>query len=438
MKTSIKILVLVWFTLMSISQIAAQKYSINISNGKTVINDGANNFKVEYRGDIKLSDNDEDIISLSRNGYFEVTKKGFGSRRRILIEPGANGSLVKTYYEGRSEKPWTPEGQKWLAEILQEVVQSTTINLENRVDRFYARGGTSKVLKEIAPIESDYVKEAYYDYLMQKNPPAADVPSILNQIGSEIESDHYATELLKKHHAAFLATDQSIAAYIKACRSIESDHYTSEVLKEVISNQSINVETVSTILNVSRDIGSDHYRSEVLRGVMRDRSLTNQQLAQVLSLSADMGSDHYKSEVLKEGLRQKSIDDLAFNQIVVNIASINSDHYFSDVVKSIPRSSLEGEKLGNLLTVAAREVESSHYLLEVLRTVDHVDMSADDLITYLDACRSIDSDHYKSEALKNIATQVNRSGEQAKNKYMDVARTINSEHYLGSAIKALN
>jgi len=91
---------------------------------------------VETRGKIELTDDDKDIKSISPDGYLEITKVTLGSRRSIVITPTENG-IKREYYEGREKMDFEKEGRKWLSEILPELVRSTTIAAENRVNRFF-------------------------------------------------------------------------------------------------------------------------------------------------------------------------------------------------------------------------------------------------------------------------------------------------------------
>ena len=58
---------------------------------------GFDNFNVEYRGKIEITDDDKDIKSMSDDGYLEISKTVFGSKRSIVIEAQGNGKIKKEY-----------------------------------------------------------------------------------------------------------------------------------------------------------------------------------------------------------------------------------------------------------------------------------------------------------------------------------------------------
>src|SRR5580765_1158185 len=122
--------------------------SSNKTSRITINHNGFSNFNVEMRGKIELTDDDKDIKSISSDGYLEITKVTFGSRRSLVITPSENG-IKREYYEGREKMDFEKEGRKWLSEILPELVRSTTIAAESRVNRFFKQGGAAAVLNEI-------------------------------------------------------------------------------------------------------------------------------------------------------------------------------------------------------------------------------------------------------------------------------------------------
>ena len=161
--------------------------SITIKNSRQ-------NFKIEYEGDITLSDDDKDITAISRNGYIEIRKTRFGKRRRLFIE-SEGGKLVHRYYVGSREVNYLPDGKNWLAEVLPEIVRSTIIAAESRVDRFYKKGGAKEVMYEVEAMDSDYVQAHYVKLLLKKRLSNSELVNVIRTIGDEIDSDYYLSQI---------------------------------------------------------------------------------------------------------------------------------------------------------------------------------------------------------------------------------------------------
>jgi hypothetical protein len=205
--------------------------------------DGFNSFNIEVRGKIEVTDDDRDIKSMSGDGYLEITKTTFGSKRTIIISAEGN-TLKREYYEGRTSVSYEPEGRKWLSEILPEVVRTTTVAAESRVNRFYQRGGVQAVLTEIGVIESDYIKAHYAGLLMKLPVQSKDYAVIVSKVSAELDSDHYLSEFLDKNLSKFIQNKDAVEAVFVATNKMGSDHYKTQVIKEALRLQPASIESV--------------------------------------------------------------------------------------------------------------------------------------------------------------------------------------------------
>jgi hypothetical protein len=430
--------------------VSAQKsskknYSINTSNknGKSTIHvkDNGKDFKIEYEGQFKLSDDDKDIISVSNGGFIEITKTSFGNRRRVVIESDRNGNLIRKYYVGRSEKDYNPDGKAWLAEILPEIVRTTTIAAESRVERFYKKGGARVVLSEIAVLDSDYVKARYFRLLLHYNLSTSELTSLVKTAGEEIKSDHYLSSILRENQKAFLANSQTITAYINATKSIQSDHYVTGVLKEVINDSSINDDQMDSLLEISKTVKSDHYMTQILSEVMDNRDLNSQNIAKIIELSKEIQSDHYKTQVLKKVIHKNGLPTGAYNAFIGTLEDVQSDHYVSEVIMELFENKFDSSSssFNSLLSLIENNISSGHYATNIYKKMGkNSTLSEDQLVSVFNSATKIRSDHYLSQTLMAFSAQVKRSSEKVKSAYITAAKSIRSETYYGRAVKAID
>lgn len=417
-------------------------YSISNNNGKSKIHitNNGKDFKIEYEGDITLSDDDKDIVAISRGGFIEIERSSFGNKRRIVIESDRNGNLIKKYYEGRKEKEFIPEGKEWLAEVLQEIVRTTTIAAQSRVNRFYNDGGANGVLSEIGRIESDYVKSAYFKLLLEKDLNNNELVNTITVAGKEIDSDHYLSSILESNQKAFLSSSQTISAYIQAAGSLDSDHYMTRVLKKVINDKSINDSQMESLLELSKNINSDHYVTQILTEVLDNRELNSKNISKILSLSKDIQSDHYKTQVLKKVINDKSLPNEAYDAFLGTLSDIESDHYISLVINELLDNKLDAStsSLNKLLDIVKKDVESDHYATTIYKKMGNQNLTEDQLVAVLNSISNVQSDHYMSQALLSFSGKVRGSSDRVKSAYREAAKSIGSETYYGRAIKAIN
>jgi ribosome-binding factor A len=452
----------------------AQKHyssvNVNKNNGKTTItvkNGNKKSFSLEFEGDITLSDDDKDITAISRGGYMEIKKSAFGNRRRIFMEPGTNGKLIKKYYVGRSEENFESEGRKWLAEILPEVLRSSTLGAKQRVNRFYKKGGTYAVLQEVGNMDSDHVKSTYIRLLLDKNPNSNDLIAILKVIGNDISSDHHQAEILKHKTKAFLSTDGTTAAYIEAAGKISSDHHKAEVLKKSIRNGEISENRMKSLFAITENISSDHHKAQVLLTVLKNRPLINV----LIATSQSINSDHHKEQVLKAALVSPELSESGYSALLRSISTISSDHHSANVFSALLDKKLDRKSLAEVFWLADHNMSSDHHKAQVLKKavqkqnleegnleallsalkgmssdthqaevfkqLSKKSFNSDQLINILAATKSMSSDHHQSISLMAYAQAVREKGDTVKEAYRNACGSISSELHYGRAIRAI-
>lgn len=448
---------------------------VNSDNGKTTIrfsNGISNSFHLEFEGEITLSDDDRDIVAISRGGYLEIKKSAFGNRRRIFMEADGSGKLIKKYFVGGSEKPFEQEGRQWLAEILPEILRSSTIAAEQRVDRMYGKGGTRAVLREVDYMDSDYVKSYYIKLLLNKNPKNSDLIPILEVVGDDIDSDHHKAEILKHNTKGFLATEASTAAYIKAAEQIDSDHHMAEVLKKAVRDNNISQPQMKELFSITKEISSDHHKAEVLMTVLQNRSLSSANVNLLINASKDISSDHHRARVLKSALGSSGLSERNYKALLQSIDGINSDHHTASVFNQLLNKPMDGASLSEFFILVddsmssnyhqasvlkkaiekqniddrsltalintIRDINSDNHKADVLKQLAKKRFEAPQLIRILQATSSLGSDYHQATALQAFAPAVRGSGSNVKDAYRKACDGISSGSHYAKTVRAIN
>lgn len=474
-------LVALLFLLSQPLPIFAQMYSITIneSRGKSVVKvkDGKNNFKAEYSGEISLTEDDTDILAISDNGYIEITKSTFGKKRKVRVEADRKGQLIRKYYIGRKEQVYVPEGEKWLREILPQVAKNTSIGAFSRVDKLYCKGGAEAVLDDIVDKESDYVKIEYLNLLLNRELTVDELDETIILAGKTIESDHYLTDLLQENQRKILASPNGISSYVTAAKSIESDHYKVDVLSRIVDDSAVPDASMLAILDILGEMDSDHYLSEILTDILDERTCTPETVQAIIRLTSTMDSDHYKTEVYSEAMSQKRLDAESIGLLLQGMRKVGSDHYYTEVINDLCNQrkiedatlavvvenvfsdvgsdhykteifddllnafDFESAAIDRLCQGLRRDMESDHYLVEIVDDIiDTQKLSDQDLTKLIYAMDGMKSDSYLSDALLELADEVDRRGGEVLEAYKDVASGIKSDHYYREAmdIESLN
>lgn len=414
--------------------------SIRLEDGSRTITikDSQRDYKIEYDGEIVISDDDKDIESISRGGYLEIKKSRFGKKRRLIIEADG-GKLIRKYFVGWKEVPFNPEGKKWLAEILPDLVRRTTLGAQSRVDRFYKKGGAKAVMAEVREMESDYVQTAYVKLLLKKNLSKKELVSVINVVGKYIKSDYYASQILKTNQKAFLASTETTDAYIKAASSLSSDYYMSQVLKTVITNKEISDSQLTSLLRMSDNISSDYYLSQVLVSILDKRALNAQNINTVIESSKTISSDHYKSQVLRKALKKNNLSTDNYEKLLASMVNVQSDHYASQIIGDLLTEEMDRKNLPSLLRLLKQNIQSDVYSTRIFKKMAAQKNFTDaELVQIVETIGStVRSYHYLSSALVSYAPQVKKGSAKLKEAYATAAKKIKSDTYFGRAMKAI-
>jgi F0F1-type ATP synthase delta subunit len=422
----------------AVGQVAASTESnTTISNGRSTYrystSGGVNDFNIEMRGKIELTADDKDIKGMSDDGYLEINKTVFGSRRTIIIESLGEGKLKREYYEGRTKMDWEPNGKAWLNEILPDIVRNTTIGAESRVDRIFKKGGTAGVLEEIGKIDSEHAKSHYANLLMKQPVQAKDYANIVNSLAKGLDSDHYLSEFLKNNVDKLMQNKEAATAFFNALSSLDSDHYKTVVVKEALQDQIASADNVKIILQSASKMESDHYITEVLTTLLKQNNLSEPIIAEMITTTNSIESDHYKTIVLTKALDKPSLTATSHQKVIESVKDIESDHYVTEVIKHLLQNKLSDEALTLVLDLSG-SMESAHYKSQVLGSlINRQDLKDEQFNKLVDACGRMDSDHYKTTVFKQMLNLPNLS-ETKLLAVINGTKRISSDHYLSDVL----
>ena len=109
--------------------------------------EGWRQLRVESRGMVELTDDERDVKSVSPDGYFEISSRGWWSLfgQRYIVRGNADGTTTRHFIVGSAERPLDAETRTWIGDIIQRLARNG-FDAESRVARILARGGPSGVL----------------------------------------------------------------------------------------------------------------------------------------------------------------------------------------------------------------------------------------------------------------------------------------------------
>jgi hypothetical protein len=459
----------------SISNDGKTSTKTSVKNGRYTYssNTGSNQLELEYDGEVKFTDDDKAIKSISRGGYLKIKKTSFGERRELLAEPNSDGTINYEYSEGRRSAEFNESAKKWLADVLLEVIRTTGIGAEGRVERFYKSGGVDAVLKETDAIRSDHVSHIYLKELLRRDKLSeTELTKIASYVPRNLSSDHYITEVFKDSGNLFLKSPKSTEAFLSAIDRMDSDHYVSLILMRALKVD-LSDEMISKVLDAAERMDSDHYKTNVIKEVMDRRDLSDNVINRIVKASTEINSDHYATIILLDALDRPNLSDKAFENLMDAVSNIDSDHYVTETMRGLLRRTNNSEKMIEAVVKRVGEMRSDHYRTlvindlmkdrqvsakyfdQILMTVGSVDsdhykvqilkdvlrsnkLTKSHMISILKTVDSIDSDFYKSDVLKDACNQVSEADAEVKDLFRKVARGIDSDTYYGRVARCID
>ena len=443
MNSKYRNLLIAMLTILSLAGIAFTSqaqlaFSLSERNGNSTykVKNRDGSFDVEYDGDIVLSDDDTDIVSISRGGYFTLSKSSFGASRKVKIESDRDG-LTKQYFVGWSEEDWEPEGRKWLAEVLPDLVRSTTIAAKSRVDRIYKNGGSAALVDELKLLKGDYVSHAYFKLVFEKQLTADDQSRLLKVAGETVNSDHYLSQILSSYLDRYGLTAHAVDNFVTATEAIQSDHYKSNVILNIAKSDDIKGKVLTKLIKGTDGIQSDHYKSNVLMELIDKKNLDNEQMEILLVESNDIESDHYLANVLIKVVKKYELSSSVIDTFIETSNTIQSDTYKSNVYKELfERTTLSSEKLKSIFE-SLEDIQSDNYLSNILVDFAKKQQDEESLTAMLNLSgNSIGSDYYLSLILIEVVNNQKLEG-RTLNAFLTSLRSVSSDHYATNVYKEL-
>ena len=404
-----------------------------------VVRNGSNATEINYRGKIAFTDDERDIKSISPGGYFKFSKTTFGNTRSVLIESSGDGVLTRTYHAGRQEQPYEPEGRKWLADMLPEIIATSGIGAEERVRRIYASKGVNGVLETIDDIDNDHARSIYLGYLMeQPNLAEKDRLTVLEKV-TEIGSDHEKANLLRRVSGTCLRGNQTSQAYIRVASSIGSDHEKSQLFRHLLGSLSLNEANTAAVTKAVASIGSDHEKAGVVRFLLQQNKLDGAGLQQVLPVIGSIGSDHEKAGVLRAMLGNQALTGTHFQTLTGLIDRLGSDHEKSGVVTHLVNTNqpLVAKHFGDVLGLVTRMSSDHEKGRSLAVLLDKTRPDDKQYVQVLAALPSMGSDHEKGQLLTRLAKTLPKGNASVLEAYKKAAKSIGSDHEYRRAMEAI-
>lgn len=323
------------------------------SQGETWISvDDQDGRRTELRmsGRVELNDAGDWVAAVAPGAFFAVSERGRGVDRRLEFRPGDEGVRTAYSVEGR-ERALDGAGRAWAQGLIGAAVRESGLGAEARVARIRARGGVGAVLADMARLETDSGRRAYYQALLRGGALSdGEFARVMEDVGRRMGSDTETRLVLTE------ATDQAggrrLAALLNAAVGMESDTETRLVLRHVAARHRLaDAASRQAFLRAVAGIGSDTEARLVLTAAAEQGLAEGEGREAFFRAVGGLGSDVERRLVLDAVLEHDPGEATAVSALRA-AGEMGSDVEKRLVLSSVPRSLLRSARV----TAAYRQV----------------------------------------------------------------------------------
>lgn len=425
----------------TLGSIAAIALSPSQTHGTYSWSNNGEKLEVRYEGEVEFTDDDTDVKRLSPGGSLRIRDGGMMTSllggHTVEFTADSSGNIRRRFWVGSTERPFDPEGRKWVASMLPRFIRQSGIGATARVARILKQKGPGGVLAEISLIEGSWAKRRYFSELLKSTQlDPATIRQLLVQAGREIDSDFELASLLIDNAGTLLVDDASRQAYFNAAASIDSDFEMHRVFSAVIKRGTVSPSLLASLLAASRKIDSDFEEASLLVDVAKLQSLDNTTRPAFFSALDTVQSDFEHHRVLSALGTRSDLPPDTVAAMLTSGASVSSDfEAASFLIQIAKQQAIEGD----LRTPFFRAVDSIDSAFErgrVLKAVaERSDASAETILAVLRAAKGVNSSHEASQVLLAVAASHPVAG-SARDAYIDAAEKL-GDFEQGRALAAL-
>ena len=399
-----------------------QQRSSGESSGNFVWSDNGEKLEVNYRGEIEFSADDSDVARMSPGGFLRIrhSKGWFTSGNGVEFSADGSGNITRRLWLGSTERPFEPEGRKWLSVMLPRFIRQSGIGAPARVARIHKSGGVTGVLAEVSRIEGSWSKRIYLTELVKLGLSGPDVQRVFTLAGAEIDSDFELASFLISSNK-LIADDGARRAYLAAAGSIGSDFELHRVLSSLIKGGPVAAPIAAGLLETSTSIDSDFEEASLLVELARQQTIDATMRGPFFKALATVGSSFEHSRVLQTVLQRTDLSPEARAAALESAASIESDfEAATTLLQYLKYNSIEGPSRAPFFRAVASinsDFEHSRVLQAVARRSDLSDGS---VLELLKSSQGISSNFERAQVLLAVASThvLTREGRDA---YIDAS-----------------
>ena len=418
-------------------------------------------FDLKYEGIVTLSNDDKMITGISPNGFVEINKTAFGNNRRLYIHADQKGTLSYDYYVGKSKTNFEPEGKKWLAEILPDIVKRSELGIESRVRHIYNTEGFRGFMNLIENLPAStsshttswsffsvethtvtrrastntYFKTLIFDNRLKNE----DLIEVIEEIES-IRSNSTKGTLLRHILENYKLNDAQLTALLSATATHDYNTERGSTLRLVNKQYKDEFGIRKNYFDIIDDMEINSEKGNVLKDLMATQTLSNDSWIRLLESVDDFSSEREKGAVLLMAIPHLPANEQVmghFRHVLDNMSShyhILKGEITNALLDSQLKSNTSKTEKHSLVTYlkTANGISSNSQRGLILRRANKLFINDPEVIeAYFDVMSGMDSEMEKYNVMLDLLNR-NKLEDEAMNALLKECMRIVSDYQHGT------
>ena len=316
---------------------------------------------LEREGEVGYNATFTDVVSLDKDGWFEISDKGGAAQHKLRIVANDNGALSRTWSIDGTKMPYDAAAAAWLRETMLELDRYTDFSNGARMAAVFKEKGANGVLDETANTEGDYGKRTQIEKLLKMaRLDHAQTERILGFAKDDMHSDYEKSQMLQALLKQDLIDPTLQLDYVAAAATISSDYERRQALSALADAGKLTPAGQVATYNAAKSVSSSYERRQLIGSVAEKYGLTQATAPAFTAAAESMDSDYDLRTMLIEILaKQPNLDSGVFENFL-SIASrrISSDYDKAEFLISAARSRPNTEAERERIAKAAESINS--------------------------------------------------------------------------------
>lgn len=383
------------------------------------------------KGEVKFSDDFQDIIGISPGGYFMIKERRLFTTEMLEVTAGSDGKPHFRYRLRGRQFDYDADARAWMQQVLPEVLERSGILAESRIRKYMASDDVDAALGEISRLSSNHLKGEYYQMLAGYDGLSdKERIELIRAAGREISSSSELRATLEGIMEAMPDTPDVNQELLYSAGEISSSSEKSQAIRSVAQSRTIDPRTAAAMAGMIETIASSSEKSLALRTMAVHCRSDEAALTSYLEAAETISSSSERAQALEALIEAAPTFPAGWAQLAAGAATIASSSEHSRVLRSAAQVCPSTPDVWSAYFNAAEQISSSSEKAAALQAaLERDDFTGAFLASAYPAVISVSSSSEKGRVLSSAAAIVLPES-AAVDAFLNAAATISSSSEL--------